>query len=159
MALLTGSSWGPLRIAALTKGQHHTARAAWRFQPGQKWAGTQGHTDGQRSIASLALSVDDKRPQLLTLSSPRGGDMVPRSHWLCRLAYTSVTLGTELRGVARMSGGLLSEEWTSWASREGAERLKELLVALLLGPLSEPLHDQVPRHYLAPCAMTESWRK
>lgn len=26
-----------------------------------------------------------------------------------------------------------------------------LLVALLLGPLSEPLHDQVPRHYLAPC--------
>lgn len=77
--------------------------------------------DSDPLIASLALSVDDKRPLLLTLNSPRGGDMVPRSHWLCRLVYASVTLGTELRGVARMSGGLLSE-WTSWASREGAER-------------------------------------
>lgn len=50
-----------------------------------------------------------------------------------------------------MPGGLLSEEWTSWASREGVERLKVLLVTLLLGPLSEPFHDQVPRHYLASC--------
>lgn len=49
MALLTGSSWAPLRIAALTKCQHPTAGAAWSFQLGQKWAGTQGHTNGQRS--------------------------------------------------------------------------------------------------------------
>lgn len=27
----------------------------------------------------------------------------------------------------------------------------DALVTLLLGTLSEPLHDQVPRHYLAPC--------
>lgn len=33
------------------------------------------------------------------------------------------------------------------------------MVALLLGALSKPLHDWVPRHYLAPVAMTESWQK
>lgn len=30
-------------------------------------------------------------------------------------------------------------------------RVEDALDALLLGTLSEPLHDQVPRHYLAPC--------
>lgn len=43
MTLLTGYSWGPLRITASTKCQHNTAGAAWSFQPGQKWTGTQGH--------------------------------------------------------------------------------------------------------------------
>lgn len=41
-------------------------------------------------VTSLALSVDDERPLLLILHSPRG--MVPSSPWSCRLAYTSVTL-------------------------------------------------------------------
>lgn len=36
--------------------------------------------DNDLLITSLALSVDGKRPLILTLNSPRGGDMVPRSH-------------------------------------------------------------------------------
>lgn len=41
-------------------------------------------------VTSLALSLDDERPLLLILHSPRG--MVPSSPGSCRLAYTSVTL-------------------------------------------------------------------
>lgn len=75
--------------------------------------------DNDLLITSLALSVDGKRPLILTLNSPRGGDMVHRSHWLYRLASACVILGTEPRGAARDARR---------ASREGAEGLKMLLM-------------------------------
>lgn len=97
MTWLPGSSWGLFRITALAKRQLSPAGGAWSFRPGQKWAGP--HTDLTfLLITSLALSEDDKRPLLLTLTSPRGGDTVPRSHWLCVLACASVTLGNRVEG-------------------------------------------------------------
>lgn len=82
-------------------------------------------------MASLALSVDDKRPLLLTLPSPRGGAVVPRSPCLCGLAYSSVTLENSVQGCySALPGGLLSEGgWSSWTSEKESRDALDGLVA------------------------------